>query len=392
MTDGAEDAWGRRVASMAVIAATGVAVIYIPQPIQTLVATEFSVDASAASAATVAVQAGYALGVVLLVSLGDRYSARRQVTAQLVATAATLGAAALSPAFAVFVVLSFIAGGTATIGQLLVSAALRLAPADARARTGAVLLGSFMMGLFVVRTALGSIADVVGWRGAMAICAVLVLALVPLSLRVSPADSPTAPPAYGDILWSIPRIAAQSATLRLMTAIHVLCFMAFIALWSITTVYAVTELGLTVLQAALMGIAGLLGGAATVSAARLHTRVGLRRSLAICVTATFVGATLIALAPAVLPLTVLGLFLVTAGVSSEQVSTQALALASVDPHESGRANTVYMAATFFGGALATAVGAQLFLVAGYAAVGAATAVLVVGAASLALVARRRGML
>lgn len=392
MTDGTEGAWGRRVASMAVIAATGVAVIYIPQPIQTLVANEFSVDAGAASAATVAVQAGYALGVVLLVSLGDRYSARRQVTAQLVATAATLGAAALSPAFAVFVVLSFIAGGTATIGQLLVSAALRLAPADARARTGAVLLGSFMVGLFVVRTALGSIADVVGWRGAVAICAILVLALVPLSLRVTPADAPTAPPAYRSILLSIPRIAAQSATLRLMTAIHVLCFMAFIALWSMTTVYAVTELGLTVLQAALMGIAGLLGGAATVSAARLHARVGLRRSLALCITATFVGATLIALAPAVLPLTVLGLFLVTAGVSSEQVSTQALALASFDLRESGRANTVYMAATFFGGSLATAVGAQLFLVAGYAAVGAATAALVVGAASLALVARRRGML
>jgi len=35
--------WGRRVAAMAVIAALGVAVIYIPQPIQTLVAAEFGV-------------------------------------------------------------------------------------------------------------------------------------------------------------------------------------------------------------------------------------------------------------------------------------------------------------------------------------------------------------
>jgi predicted MFS family arabinose efflux permease len=392
MSDAGDSAWSRRVASMAVIAATGVAVIYIPQPIQTLVAQEFAVGPAVASAATIAVQAGYALGVILLVSLGDRYSARRQVTAQLVATALALGAAALAPTYIVFVVLCFVAGGTATIGQLLVSAALRLAPPASRARTGAVLLGAFIVGLFVVRTALGSIAGVVGWRGSVVMCAVLVLALVPLSLRVSPADAPTAPPPYGRILLSIPRIAASSATLQLMTAIHVLCFMAFIALWSMTTVYAVTELGLTVTGAALIGLAGLLGGIATISAAPLHARVGVRRSLAICIGAALVGATLIAVAPSVLALTLLGLFLITAGMSSEQVSTQSLALASVDPGESGRANTVYMAATFLGGSIATAIGSQLFLAAGYAAVGAACVMLIVGAASLALIARQRGML
>lgn len=385
-------AWGRRVSSMAVIAATGVAVIYIPQPIQTLVALEFGVDAGAAAAATVAVQAGYALGVVLLVSLGDRFSARSQVTTQLVATALALAAAAASPAYAVFVALCFVAGATATVGQLLISAALRLAPPATRARTAAVLLGSFIVGLFVVRTALGTVAEVIGWRGAVVACAVFVLALVPLSLRVSPADSPSDPPPYGRILVSIPRIAASSPTLRLMTAVHVLCFMAFISLWSMTTVYAVTELGLTVTQASLVGLAGLTGGIATIAAAPLHARYGIRRSLTVCIAAALAGAVLIAVVPSVLALTLVALFLVSAGVSSEQVSTQAVALASVDPSENGRANTVYMAATFLGGSLATAIGSQLFLLAGYAAVGIMGAVLVASAASLALLAHRRGML
>ncbi len=290
-------AWGRRVSGMAVIAATGVAVIYIPQPIQTLVALEFGIEAAAAAAATVAVQAGYALGVVLLVSLGDRISARAQVTTQLVATALALGAAAASPAYAVFVALSFVAGATATVGQLLISAALRLAPPAARARTAAVLLGSFMVGLFAVRTALGTVAELIGWRGAVVACALFVLALVPLSLRVSPSDSPAAPPPYGRILLSIPRIAASSPVLRLMTAVHVLCFMAFISLWSMTTVYAVTELGLTVTQASLVGLAGLLGGVATIAAAPLHARFGVRRSLTVCIAAALVGAVLIAVVP-----------------------------------------------------------------------------------------------
>lgn len=384
--------WGTRVSAMAVIAATGVAIIYVPQPIQTLVGLEFDVTGAAASAATIAVQAGYALGIVLLVSLGDRFSARRQVTVQLIATAAALAVAAAAPVYAVFVALCFFAGATATVGQLLVSSALRLAPPAVRARTAAVLLGSFIVGLFVVRTALGSVAELIGWRGAVVACAIIVLALVPLSLRVSPADSPADPPAYVRILASIPRIAAQSATLRLMTAVHVLCFMAFISLWSMTTLFAVDELGLSVTQASLLGMAGLAGGIATIAAAPLHTRVGVPLSLSVCIGAALLGAVLIASIPTALPVTLLALFLVSAGMSSEQVSTQALALASVEAAQSGRANTVFMAATFFGGTLATALASHLFLLAGFRAVGVMSVVLIAAAAALAALARRRGVL
>ena len=119
---------------MAVIAASGVAIIYIPQPIQTLVAEEFGIPIDASAAATTAVQAGYAVGIVLLVSLGDRFAARSQVTLQLLATAVALVGAALAPAYAFYVVMCFVAGSTATIGQLLVAAALRLAPPAVRAR------------------------------------------------------------------------------------------------------------------------------------------------------------------------------------------------------------------------------------------------------------------
>lgn len=385
-------AWGARVTGMAVIAATGVAVIYIPQPVQPLVAAEFGVTGTAAAAATIAVQVGYALGVVLLVSLGDRYSARRQVTVQLVATAAALVGAGLAPSYALHVILCLVAGATATVGQLLISAALRLAPPAARARTAAVLLGSFIVGLFVVRTALGALAEAVGWRTAVVLCGVVVLALVPLSLRVSPADAPSSPPAYRAILATIPRVAAQSSTLRLMTAVHTLCFMAFIALWSMATPYAVDELGLSVAAAALLGLAGLVGGIITIAAAPVHGRMGVPRSLTVSIGAALIGVTALALAPGALPIAAAGLLLLSAGMSSEQVSTQAVGLASVAPEQGGRANTVYMGSTFLGGAIASSVAATLYGALGYQAVAVLGAALIAGAASLAFVAHRRGML
>ncbi|MFN3708760.1 MFS transporter [Microcella sp.] len=384
--------WGRRVAAMAVIAATGVAVIYVPQPIQPLVADEFGVVGVAASAATIAVQAGYALGIVLLVSLGDRFSARRQVTVQLGITVAALVLAAASPSYAVFVALCFVAGATATIGQLLVAAALKLAPPARRARTAATLLGSFIVGLFVVRTALGGIAAALGWRGALVVIALVVIALVPVSLATSPREKPAAPPRYATILRTIPAVAAASPTLRLLTAVHALCFMAFIALWSMATLYAVDELGASVGLAALLGLAGLVGGVLTILGAPLHARVGAPRSLAVCVGAVVIGTGLIVAAPSILPLAAAGLLLVSAGMSSEQVSTQPLALASVDPAQNGRANTVFMAAAFFGGSAATAAAAPLYLVGGFRAVATLALIAALTAASLAVVAHRRGML
>lgn len=220
--------WGRRVAAMGTIAAVGVAVIYIPQPIQTLVAAEFGVPVESSAAAAIAVQAGYAIGVVLLVSLGDRLAARTQVSFQLIATAAAILAAAFAPGYVFFTIVCFLAGATATVGQILVSAALRMAPPQARAGTAAVLLGSFIIGLFAVRTAVGSLAELFGWRAVLVGCAALLLACVPLSLFFAPGRAAGEPPSYLRILASIPRIAIGSPTLVLMTFIHVFAFDAFI--------------------------------------------------------------------------------------------------------------------------------------------------------------------
>lgn len=385
-------AWGPRVAGMATIAAAGVAVIYIPQPVQPLVSAEFGVTGPLASAATIAVQLGYALGVVLLVSLGDRYSARRQVTIQLAATSAALIGAAVAPGYLVHVTLCFVAGATATVGQLLVSAALRHAPPAARARTAAVLLGSFVVGLFLVRTSLGALAEATGWRTALVLCGVAILALVPLSLRVSPAESPESPPDYRAIVATIPSVASQSSILRRMTAIHTLCFMTFIALWATATPHAIDELGLSVSSAALVGLAGLFGGLATIAVAAFHGRVGASRSLVLSLAASLVGVGVIAAAPDSLAATVCGLLLLSAGMSSEQVTTQAVGLASVPPEQGGRANTVYMGSTFLGGSLASAAAVALYAPLGYQAVATLGAVFVVIAAVLALGAHRRGML
>jgi len=374
---------------MAVIAAVGVSIIYVPQPIQTLAAEELGVPLAQSSSATVAVQAGYAIGVVFLVSLGDRLIPRRQVSVQLAVTAAAILVAAVAGSFALFTVMMFVAGAAATIGQILVSAALRLAPPSVRARTAAVLVGSFLIGLFGVRTLLGTFAEALGWRAVLVGAAVLVLACIPLTLRFAPGARPPGSAGYLRILASIPRIVAGSPTLRLLTLTHALAFSAFISVWSMVTLYGVTELGLSVTQTAAIGLAGLIGGAATVASARVQPRIGTRRALPLSLAALILGTGLIAVLSHSVPAVLVGLFLVSFGMSSSQVSSQANALASVDPAESGRANTVFMATTFFASSGATFVADLIMRSAGYAGVGMLALLLAAGSLTVALVASRR---
>ncbi len=380
--------WPARVAAMAVIAAVGVAIIYVPQPIQTLAAEELGVPLGDSSGPTVAVQAGYALGVVFLVSLGDRVIPRRQVSIQLGLTAAALILAALAQSFHVFTAMMFVAGAAATIGQILVSAALRLAPPEVRARTAAVIVGSLLIGLFTVRTLVGTFAEPLGWRTVLIAAAVVVVACIPLTLRFAPGSKAPSSASYSAILGSIPSIAVKSRTLRLLTLTHALAFSAFITVWSMVTLYGITQLGLTVTQTAAIGIAGLVGGAATVASARGQARLGTRRALPLSLLALILGCAGIAVFTDLLPVVLAGLFLVSFGMSSSQVSSQANALASVDPAESGRANTVYMATTFLASAGATAIADQVMRAVGYGGVGLFALALAAASLGVATVAGR----
>jgi predicted MFS family arabinose efflux permease len=384
--------WLASVTWMSVIAATGVGVVYIPQPIQPLLADEFSIDAGWASATVVSIQAGYALGVFFLVALGDRFSARAQVTTQLALTASALLVTALATNYLFIVAAFFVAGATATVGQILVASALRLSPAANRARTAATLVGAIVIGLFTVRTLLGSLAELLGWRGALAIVALIVIALIPVSWRYSPAQPHVDPPKYRAILASIPALALKFVVVRRMTAVHTLVFAGFISLWSMSAVHTVANLGLSVTQGSLLGAAGIAGGLLTMLWVGRQNRLSPSGVLAVSLTAALTAAVLVVIAPDTLWLLIPALFLVSFAMSSEQVVVQARALREVEPSQSGRANTVFIGATFLGSSVASAIAATLYISVGYQAVGLFALACVVTAIVVAWLSARAGML
>ncbi|EPR76343.1 putative transporter [Leifsonia rubra CMS 76R] len=366
--------------------------VYLPQPVQTLVARGFGVPLSESAAPNVAILAGYALGLFFLAPLRDRVPARRQAPLHVLMTAIAIAAAAAAPNFTSFVIISFLIGGATTVGQILISAALRDAPPSRRASTAAVLSGSFIVGLFTTRAAVGALADVFGWRVVFIGFAIVVISGLPIVLWAAPRAAASPETRYLVLLRSMPTIFRSSETLRSMTLTQNTAFAAFIGVWSSVTVLAVDGLKLPVSEAALLALPGLAGGITTILLARLHPRLGVRRALGRSLLPLLAGALIVMGAWQFIPLLAVGLYLISFGLSSVQVSTQTRALGTVDPEASARANTIFMTTTFLVGAMATATSDLLARVFGYSSIGALSSMLALLALLLWANACRRGLI
>ena len=105
-----------------------VANLYYSQPLLDLIADAFGVSEGAATVVVTLTQIGYALGLLLLLPLGDLVENRRLATRLLLGTAASLLVAALAPAYSLFLVFAVLIGVTSVVAQILVPFAAHLAP------------------------------------------------------------------------------------------------------------------------------------------------------------------------------------------------------------------------------------------------------------------------
>jgi predicted MFS family arabinose efflux permease len=108
-----------------------VANLYYAQPLLGLIRQTFGVSSSTAALVVTVTQVGYALGLALLLPLGDLLENRRLSSRTLLVTAVALAVAAAAPGFGVFLVALALVGVTSVVA---ISAAIMLVTALALAR------------------------------------------------------------------------------------------------------------------------------------------------------------------------------------------------------------------------------------------------------------------
>jgi predicted MFS family arabinose efflux permease len=373
--------------------AGGVAVsnLYWAQPLLDLIADDLHVTTSTAGWLVTATQLGYAVGVLLIVPLGDVLNRRRLIPVMLLCSGAALTACALAPSLAVLLVAITAVGVTTVAGQVLTPLAGDLATDVDRGRVVGAVVSGLLTGILASRTISGLVADAAGWRTIFLTAAFATVVLAVLLHRAIPPLSPKTHLSYRALIGSVFTVVARERSVRWTLALGATVFSTFTMFWTaLTFLLSAPPFDFSPAVIGLFGLAGLAGVIAATRAGRLHDRgwsvpaTGLACLLLLLafVVAAFGGRSVALILVAVVVLDV--------GAHGASVLNQARMFA-VSHEARSRLNTAFVTGNFLGGAAGSAAAALLWSAGGWEAVSVAGIALSVLALLLWSLGRRSAL-
>jgi predicted MFS family arabinose efflux permease len=344
----------------AIAAGAAVGNLYSAQPLLADIAATMQVSVVAVSILVTFTQAGYALGVFLIVPLGDTLSRRRLIPAIMTCSAMALGACAAAPTFPALLIAFAAVGLTTVSGQLLTPFAGDLAEPSQRGRVIGTIVSGILTGILLSRTISGLVADRFGWRAIYLLSSVLMLVFAVVMARVLPPEIPRPPVSYPKLLLSVLTTVKQHRRAQITVVIAAIGFSVFSIFWTaITFLLSAPPFSFSVAQIGLVGLVGLAGALAARRVGRFHDRgwssEGTGAALALVLLSLFIADVGSRSIFAVL----LAVLLLDVGVQAINVLNQTRML-SIDPAARSRLNTAFVVANFIGGAIGSSLAGILW--------------------------------
>ncbi|MGU7772560.1 MFS transporter [Burkholderia sp. MR1-5-21] len=305
-------------------------------------------------------QIGYALGLLLIVPLGDLVENRDLTVALLtLAALALLGAASASLPLLFLVAALGIGLGSVAV-QVLVSCAAHLAPASICRQVVGNVTSGLMLGIMLARPVASFIAGLASWRSVFWFSSGATLVLAAVLARTLPLRRPAADLRYGALLASMGRLMRDTPLLRRRAVYHAALFAVFSTFWiTVPLLLAGPVFSLSQGGIALFALAGAAVAIATPIAGRLADRGASRPATAMAIGLVALAFVLPRLAVPgsdwALGLLVSAAIVLDFGVAANLTLGQR-AIFALGPDVRARLNDLYMTILFLGDALGSAVG------------------------------------
>jgi predicted MFS family arabinose efflux permease len=335
----------------AVAAGLAVGNLYYAQPLLAVIAREFHSPGSAVGGLVTATQLGYAVGIFLLLPLGDLHDRRRFIPIMMLLSALALAACAFAPDLPVLMLASAVVGATTIAGQALTPLAGDMADSGSRGRAVGVVASGILSGIVVSRTVSGLVGGLAGWRIVYLAAAVLAVALAVVLNRRIPHLPAKTRSSYGALLASVVGLVARERALQVSMLLGAIGFAIFTLFWtSLTFLLAAPPFRLPAQVIGLFGIAGLLGTVAAQGAGRLHDRGRSVPATGVAWLLVLVALLIGAISARSIPGVIVAIVLLDVGVQGQHILNQNRIFAA-SPDARSRSNTAYVTGNFAGGAI-----------------------------------------
>ncbi|OJD59011.1 MFS transporter [Bacillus sp. NH11B] len=320
-----------------------VANIYFAHPLLDSLSNEFKINHSTIGVVITITQVCYALGLLLLVPLGDLLNQKRLIIVQMLLSVFALIVIGAAPSSTVLFIGMALVGILATVTQTLVAYASILANPKDRGRIVGSVTSGVVIGILLARTFSGTLTDLAGWRSVYLTSAVLMLFVIGLLYRNLPNfENKKTAMTYRKLLHSVLLLFVEERHLRIRGILALLIFTSFSILWtSLVLPLSAAPYNLSHTAIGVFGLAGVAGALAANKAGQLADRGFGERTTGIALSLLLLSWILIKLMNHSLFLLVIGIILLDLAVQAVHVTNQSM-LFTVRPEARSRLTASYM--------------------------------------------------
>lgn len=342
--------------------ATGVSVAsnYYAQPLLNTIGHDLHISIAAMGIIITVAQLSYALGLLLLVPLGDLIERRMLIVSTSFASMCGLIICATAQNMHWLLLGTAIAGFFAVVAQIIVPFAASLATPSERGKVVGTIMSGLLLGILLARTAAGICSNLGNWRTIYIVAAITLFIITLLLLKTLPRYPATTRMSYPQLILSTFAQFNKYPKLILYSLLGALNFATFSLLW--TPIALILAGDPYHFNDAIIGLFGLVGAAGALAAPYAGKLVDKGKSNLV-ITLGFlllVSSWLpIAFSKVSILLLTLGILLLDLAVQTAHV-TSMNQVYQLNPESRNRLNACYMMSYFIGGALGSLVSTRIF--------------------------------
>ena len=338
---------------------------YFNQALLHSIALHFGVTDAAAGLSVTVAQVAYAVGLLFITPLGDKFERRRMAVVLMLLAAAGHALVGWSSSFAMFMAGTLIAGLFSVAAQVLVPMAAALAAPGHAGRNVGLVLSGLLVGILLARSVAGGLSALRGWSLVYQVTAIAMALMALWMRRALPTSRHPQPMPYARVLASMAELLRTQPALRLRTTASALAFASVSVMFStMALVLSNAPLQLSDAQIGLVGLAGVTGALIANVAGNWADQGKDRTLLRIGAVALLLSWLPLWWGQASVAWFVVGVLVMDLGLQAINVTNQS-SVASLLPEARSRMNAVYMTGYFAGASAGSALGVWAWNQAGW---------------------------